>query len=116
MGHHEMIMLQRKFNKSPLGCLFRCGKKWLKIFMPVIVVLGIGMAVMMTSEIDPQITGKFFSKKKSFFFRDLSVFDNIIVTVVLLYFVSFFNRLFPRNNLSNRFKQVFNIFFVVLIF
>ena len=82
MGHHEMIMLQRKFNKSPLGCLFRCGKKWLKIFMPVIVVLGIGMAVMMTSEIDPQITGKFFSKKKSFFFWRSQCFGNIIVGVI----------------------------------
>ena len=32
------------------------GIKWLKIFMPVIVILSIGMAVMMTQEIDPQIT------------------------------------------------------------
>ena len=87
MGHHEMIMLQRKFNKSPLGCLFRCGKKWLKIFMPVIVVLGIGMAVMMTSEIDPQITGKFFSKKKSFFFGDLSVLETLLLR--LFFYTSF---------------------------
>lgn len=74
-----MIMMQRKFNKSPLGCLFRCGKKWLKIFMPVIVVLGIGMAVMMTSEIDPQITGKFFSEKEKFFF-------SVCVTLLLRLF------------------------------
>ena len=55
-------------------------------------------------------------KKKSFFFGDLSVLETLLLGLSFLYFVSFFNRLFPRNNLSNRFKQVFNIFFVVLIF
>jgi hypothetical protein len=52
----DLLILQQRFDKSPLGCLSRFVKKWLKIFMPVIIVLGIGMAVMMTSEIDPQIT------------------------------------------------------------
>ena len=50
----HMLAMQKKFDKSPAGCLYRFGKKWLKIFMPVIVVLGIGMAVMMTQE-----TGEF---------------------------------------------------------
>lgn len=53
----EMELLKRKFDASPLGCLYRFGMKWLKIFTPVSVVLGIGMAVMMTQEpMDPQIT------------------------------------------------------------
>jgi hypothetical protein len=55
-ARREMELLKRKFDASPLGCLYRFGMKWLKIFTPVIVVLGIGMAVMMTQEIDPQIT------------------------------------------------------------
>jgi len=51
----ELELLKIKFHKSPLGCLYRFGKKWLKIFTPVIIVLSIGMAVMMSQEIDPQI-------------------------------------------------------------
>ena len=47
----QILAMQKKFDKSAAGCLYRFGKKWLKIFMPVIVVLGIGMAVMMTQEI-----------------------------------------------------------------
>lgn len=31
----ELELLKIKFHKSPLGCLYRFGKKWLKIFTPV---------------------------------------------------------------------------------
>jgi voltage-gated potassium channel Kch len=48
--------LQAALNKSPVGCLYKFGKRWLKVFLPVIFTLSIGMAFLISDEpMDPQL-------------------------------------------------------------
>jgi voltage-gated potassium channel Kch len=48
--------LQAALNASPVGCLWKFGKRWLKVFLPVIFTLSIGMAFLISNEpMDPQL-------------------------------------------------------------
>merc|ERR1712159_650009 len=51
----KTAQLLKGVDKAPVGCLVRFGKRWLKVFLPVIFTLSMGLIVLSVTEpMDPQ--------------------------------------------------------------
>ena len=52
----KTAQLLKGVDKTPVGCLVRFGKRWLKVFLPVIFTLSMGLIVLSVTEpMDPQL-------------------------------------------------------------